>query len=255
MPPQTIALMYHALGDTPGAGVDPHYTISSARFLDQVKLCQRVGQGVVHTRAWLAGAPGVIFTFDDGNESDFTVAFPILAAAHASADFFVTPRQVGTPGYASWAQLREMSENGMSIQSHGLDHSHFLTQLTPAALREELRRARLEIEEKVGAPVTLLAPPGGRNPPRLVETALACGYTHVLNSRPGRVVAGAGATLGRLAVTAGLDSGFLESALRGGPALRSAQVRYWLLALAKRALGDEAYVSLRGRLMGWRRPA
>ena len=246
----TVALMYHAIGDGAAANADPHYTVARERFARQVGVCTRVGGAVVSARDWLAGRAGVIVTFDDGDETNHRVAFPLLVTAGATADFFVNPAQVGTPGYATWAELREMSDGGMSIQSHGLDHRVFLTELSPARLREDLRRARLEIEEHVGRPVTLLAPAGGREPADLADVALEVGYTRVLNSKPGRVRPDDGPTLGRLAVTSRLDDTTLESWLRGGRALRRAQVRYAVLDLAKRVLGDAAYQTVRSRLLG-----
>jgi peptidoglycan/xylan/chitin deacetylase (PgdA/CDA1 family) len=247
---KTVALMYHAVGDAPGAAADPHYTVSRPRFAAQLALAARAGGVVVSARDWLAGRAGVIFTFDDGDRSNHDVAFPLLAAAGATADFFVTPAQVGTPGFATWAELRAMSDGGMSIQSHGLDHGVFLTQLPPPRLREDLRRARLEIEERVGRPVTLLAPAGGREPPALADVAREVGYTHVLNSRPGPVRRDGSATLCRLAVTSRLDDATLAAWLRGGRALWRARARFALLGAAKRALGDEAYRALRRRLLG-----
>src|SRR5262245_53593175 len=126
----TVALMYHTVGACDGEHVDPHYNVSEVEFADHIEVCKQLGGGVIDTGAWLAGEPGIIFTFDDGNASDHHVAFPLLQAAGGSADFFVTPRQVGTPGYATWSELREMADHGMSIQSHGLDHSYFLTTLS-----------------------------------------------------------------------------------------------------------------------------
>jgi peptidoglycan/xylan/chitin deacetylase (PgdA/CDA1 family) len=247
---RTIALMYHAIGEGAAANADPHYTVARERFARQLGVSERVGGAVVSARDWLAGRPGVIFTFDDGDETNHRVAWPLLATAGATADFFVNPAQVGTPGYATWAELREMSDAGMSIQSHGLDHRVFLTELPPLRLREDLRRARLEIEEHVGRPVTLLAPAGGREPANLPDIALEVGYTRVMNSKPGRIRAEDGPTLGRLAVTAHLDDATLESWLRGGRAMLAAQARYAVLGLAKRALGDDAYQRVRNRLLG-----
>jgi peptidoglycan/xylan/chitin deacetylase (PgdA/CDA1 family) len=246
----TIALMYHAIGDGAAANADPHYTVTREHFARQLGHCARLGGAVVSARDWLAGAPGVILTFDDGDETNYRVAYPLLRAARATADFFVNPAQVGTPGYATWAQLREMAEGGMSIQSHGLDHAVFLTALAPARLREDLKRARLEIEEHVGRPVTLLAPAGGREPPELADVALEVGYTRVLNSRPGRVRPDDGPTLGRMAVTSKLDDATLDSWLRFGPKLYEARLRYEVLGFAKRALGDDVYRKLRQRLLG-----
>jgi peptidoglycan/xylan/chitin deacetylase (PgdA/CDA1 family) len=142
-----------------------------------------------------------------------------------------------------------MADGGMSIQSHGYDHRHYLTDLTQRKLRDELTRARQEIEHHVGKSVTLLAPPGGRCPPDLTRVALECGYTHVLNSRPGRISYGHGRTIERMAVTAQLDNFTLESWLRGGAALLRAQVRYSVLDLAKRALGNQTYQLFRQRLL------
>ncbi|HVZ74057.1 MAG TPA: polysaccharide deacetylase family protein [Polyangia bacterium] len=245
----TIALMYHALGETDGVYDDPHYTVAMPRFLAQLALCRQKGGAVVSARDWLAGKPGVIFTFDDGHASNHRRGLPALAEAGATADFFVNPAQVGTAGFATWAELREMSDAGMSIQSHGLDHREFLTELSPARLREDLKRARLEIEEHVGKPVTLLAPAGGREPPRLEDVAREVGYTHVMNSRPAPVTRADGPTLGRLAVTSQLDDATLSSWLDRGWQLRRAQLRFAALDLAKRALGDDLYRAVRKRLL------
>ena len=248
----TIALMYHALWVVADdrAGADPHYAVPLPRFAEQLALCQRIGGAAVSARDWLSGEAGVILTFDDGHLSSHRLAFPTLRAAGAGADFFVNPAQVGTRGFASWAELREMAEAGMSIQSHGLDHRHYLTTLSPSCLRDDLRRARLEIEEKIGQPVTLLAPPGGRAPPNLEQIAREVGYTDVFGSNPGTIGRDGRHSRGRFAVTAGLDPPAFESLLRGGRARLRAQVRHAVLALAKRTLGDNLYERTRARFTG-----
>jgi peptidoglycan/xylan/chitin deacetylase (PgdA/CDA1 family) len=249
-PRTTIALMYHSLGAARGPGVDPHYSVELPRFNAQVALCKQLSGDPVTAHDWLGGRRGVIFTFDDGHESNYQLAFPALVAAGGRADFFVNPAQVGTPGYATWAQLREMADAGMSIQSHGQDHSYFLTDLSPYHLREDLRRSRLEIEQHVGHPVTVLAPPGGRSPAMLEYIAVECGYTHVMDSKPGHIVSDRERTLSRLAATSQLTLQELESwLLRRGTAIFRLKVRYSVLDLAKRAFGDQAYQNLRKRLL------
>src|SRR5437016_22097 len=106
----TTALMYHGLGAPPGPAVDPHYSVDVARFAEQLALCRATLGAAVSARAWLDGQRGAILTFDDGDESNYRLAFPALAQAGGSADFFVNPAQVGGPGYATWAQLREMAD-------------------------------------------------------------------------------------------------------------------------------------------------
>jgi len=248
----TIALMYHALWAVAEdrAGADAQYAVALPRFAEQLALCQRIGGAAISARDWLTGRPGVILTFDDGHVSNHRLGLPALRAAGASADFFVNPAQVGTRGFATWPELREMADAGMSIQSHGLDHRSYLTSLPPSRLREDLRRARLEIEEKIGRPVTLLAPPGGRAPPNLERIAREVGYTDVFGSKPAAISRGRHHTHGRFAVTAGLAQGAFESLLRGGRARIRAQLRFAVLALAKQALGDDRYERTRARFTG-----
>ncbi len=248
-----IALMYHALsaGDAPD-GQDPHYTLAAASFEAQLKrIAERAG-GAGSARDWLAGAHRhpVLLTFDDGHVSNHRLALPLLTAQRMTADFFVNPAKVGQAGFASWQELRDMSAHGMSIQSHGYDHV-YLTALAPAMLRETLRAARQQIEDRIGQPATLLAPPGGRMPRGLSRVARECGYTHVLSSRPGRIGrAAAGRILPRMAVTSNLGAEAMDAWMdpQGGSLLRE-QLRYGGLALVKQLLGDDRYERLRGRAL------
>ncbi len=118
----------------------------------------------------------------------------------------------------------------MSIQSHSFSH-RYLTALSPAELREELSRSKAEIEQHVGRPVTLLAPPGGRMPRGLGALARELGYRWVLSSQPGAIRRGAsGAILPRMAVTAHLDEATLSAWLDGdGRAMLRARMRYAVL--------------------------
>lgn len=255
-PRPAVALMYHALSRGHALpGQDPHYTLEEAVFRGQLQQIQRAGGGG-SVRDWLRDGERrpVLVTFDDGHASNHGLAFPALAEHGMHADFFVNPANVGTPGFATWAQLREMSDAGMSIQSHGYDHSYF-TDLAAPVLRERLHAARMRIEDAVGAAVTLLAPPGGRMPPGLVEIARQCGYRHVVSSRPGRMAASRHASiLPRLAVTAPLDPRRFNAWVDGRtiPILRE-QLRYGSLSLAKQLLGDSRYERARMLALAGRR--
>jgi len=246
-----LVLMYHAVAGpgSPALGQDPHYSVSAERFEAHLALLARRG-GACSARDRLDGRAqaATVLTFDDGHLSNYTLAFPLLVRHGAGADFFVNPGRVGQPGFADWTQLAEMAAAGLSIQSHGWNHRYF-TELAPAQLRADLVRSRETIEDRLGRPVTLLAPPGGRMPPGLVEVARECGYSHVLASHPGRVRGAWPRLLPRMAVTAALDEATLEGWLDGRGVAR-ARLRYATLALAKRAFGDRGYERLRARLLG-----
>ena len=252
---EVVILMYHAIdGDPPApAGADPHYTVAAGEFAAQLDALAAAGVAVGCARDGIRGGSGrgVWLTFDDGDCSNHRVAFPMLAARGLRADFFVNPARVGLPGYATWGELREMTAAGMSIQSHGWDHVYF-TSLAEPALREDLERSRKTIEDRVGEPVELLAPPGGRCPPRLDRIAADCGYRAVLGSAPGTLrAARREGVLPRVAVRAAHDARQVRDwALRGSAAMRGLVLRHCAYGAAKRLLGDRRYERLRSALLG-----
>lgn len=259
-PRASIALMYHALSD--GAhppGQDPQYTLARRDFAWQMdRILESGSAGSARELLEEGRSHAVILTFDDGHSSNYRIAFPELADRGITADFFVNPAAVGTQGFAGWNELREMSDAGMSIQSHGYDHV-YLTSLAPGRLRETLRAAREEISQRIGRPATLLAPPGGRMPRGLAGVAADCGYTHVLSSRPGMIAADRllDRPLPRMAMTAAIDGKAFQRWIgRDRAAIGRERLRYSALALAKRLLGDHGYERARARALdALRRPA
>jgi peptidoglycan/xylan/chitin deacetylase (PgdA/CDA1 family) len=65
-------------------------------------------------------AKGVVtFNFDDNFTTAYTVAYPILDTAGFPATTYVIPDLVGTTGYTTLAQLKELQADGWQIGSHG----------------------------------------------------------------------------------------------------------------------------------------
>ena len=253
-----LVLMFHGLegarSRATGYAADPHYIFPAARFRSLLDRLLNEGFSVGSARDLLSvkqTSPAVCLSFDDGDSSNFEEAFPLLQARGVSADFFVNPGRVGTQGFMDWSQARQMAEAGQSIQSHGQTHTYF-THLAPAALAEELRVSKAQIEQQIATPVSLLAPPGGRAPKGLVPLARGLGYRAVLGSAPG-VVLGASHThpLPRVAITQQHTEDTILAWARGGnAALRGLRLRYTVLAGAKRLLGDPGYERLRASVLG-----
>lgn len=72
--------------------------------------------------------PCVCITFDDGRDSQYTVAKPVLDAAGLPATFYVNSYNIGgSGGYMTLAQLQEMYADGHAIASHSWKHTSFST--------------------------------------------------------------------------------------------------------------------------------
>lgn len=253
-----LVLMFHGI-DGPrsrGAGyaADPHYTVEASRFREMLDALGETGRAVGSARDLIDvddHRGQVWLTFDDGDASNALEALPALAAKGMKADFFVNPARVGRRGFLDWAALRDLSDAGMSIQSHGHTHTYF-TALDRDALIEELRVSKARLEEGLGRPVTLLAPPGGRVPAGLVPLARSLGYRAVLDSTPGLVRRRDGReALPRVAVTGHHDATTVRRwAEHPVAALRPLRLRHAVLGAAKAFLGDARYERWRHRALG-----
>jgi peptidoglycan/xylan/chitin deacetylase (PgdA/CDA1 family) len=177
------------------------------------------------------------------------VATPALIEHGMTADFFVNPTTVGEPGFISWAGLRDMAEQGMSIQSHGYSHCYF-DELPAADIREQLARSKSEIEDHVGVEVTLFAPPGGRLNLQVTAIARELGYAGICSSRPG-TWSGNDFHVPRMAILSSTSSARFVKWVTGAPLemLRSTG-RYEITRTLKKTLGNTVYDRVRGYLVG-----
>ena len=129
-------LMYHHVAQE-GEGSD---IISAARLEEHIKALLEAGYTAVtfdELRAWVeegAALPDrpVVITFDDGYESNYTLAYPILKQYGMKATIFVVGVSVGKDTYKdtgspmlphfSMEQAQEMEQSGLiTIGSHGYD--------------------------------------------------------------------------------------------------------------------------------------
>ncbi len=127
-------LMYHHVSELP-PDADVYrrdLTVSPEAFEAQLQYLERAGyHPVTLTDVYLNLTQGyplpekpVVLTFDDGYRDAYEVVFPKLLDHGFPATFFVlaTPAHYESEEYLTWAQAREMSDAGMSIQAHGRDH-------------------------------------------------------------------------------------------------------------------------------------
>ena len=130
------------------------------------------------------GGPRVVFTFDDGCETDLLFAAPILKEAGFGATFYVTVAHLGRRGYLSGPQLRELSDAGFEVGSHSMTHS-YLHDLPDGRVRSEVAESKERLEQLTGRAVRHFSCPGGRWDARVSAAVREAGYESLVTSRPG----------------------------------------------------------------------
>ena len=134
-----------------------------------------------------------VLTFDDGFQTTYTRAFPLLQRYGMSATVFVTTGEAalgpstarfpvfeGRPMLSPF-EMREMQRSGIEFGAHTVTHPD-LTRLPVARIRTEMAASKERLEDVLGTPVTSFAYPFGRSDARSRDAAreyfeCACGDT------------------------------------------------------------------------------
>jgi peptidoglycan/xylan/chitin deacetylase (PgdA/CDA1 family) len=192
--PKIPILMYHQVSELTKTtkkirSTNPAYSLSVKQFSEQMRyLHENDYQTLSLSKLLDQTAPyhqkAVVLTFDDGWADNYTNAFPILKKFRLTATIFVITDFVGKPEYADWAQLREMSKDGISIQSHTVTHSP-LPLLHTNEIMYELGTSKKSIEDHLGSVVEFLSVPHGMINQEVANASRAAGYKGICTSEPG----------------------------------------------------------------------
>ncbi len=181
-----LVLMYHRVDvSSPADPTSQALTVSPAQFDAEMGVLARDGWEAIsmdqYTLRLKLHQPTdrvILVTFDDGYSDQYRYAVPILVRYGYSATFFVNTGTIGRHNHLNWEQLRNMQDQGMSIEAHGVDHVD-LAALPPARQALEIDRCVASLRQHLGAPVIAFAYPSG-----------------AFDAATMRIVAGSGMTFG-----------------------------------------------------------
>jgi len=120
-------------------------------------------------------------TFDDGYESVYQEAFPVLQRYHMSATVFLAVGKEGSTedktrlpslegrSMLNWQEIREMHRFGIEFGAHTCTHPN-LTRLSPKQIDSEMGDSKKIIEDGLSFPVRSFAYPYGRYNHDVLET-------------------------------------------------------------------------------------
>lgn len=191
-PPLVPVLMYHVIGDNDGPLKGLY--VSKQDFTTQVRMLKEKGYETIRMNDLFDFLNGkeelpvrpVVMTFDDGYESVYRDAYPILKNAGFVATLFLQTKLLGRPGGLSANAVREMLDYGFDLGAHTINHPD-LTQCNPSQLEREVAGSKRALEEAFGVPVLWFAYPAGRYDETVVRAVARAGYLMGFTTRHGFV--------------------------------------------------------------------
>ena len=145
-----ILAYHHVADDTP-----PSTSISPPEFRGHLEYLRDNGFNVIGLDTLItslqSGRPvpdrAVVITFDDGYISIYEEAFPMLQEFDYPFSLFLSTQPIddGQRIYMSWEQVREMSDAGVLIGNHMIDHPYMLAREQGETEQQHLQRLRQEL--------------------------------------------------------------------------------------------------------------
>ncbi len=260
---RVVALEYHdviedSAADTTGypGGAANSYKLSPTQFDAHLDAIAGVSPSRRIAASELATYPGtrhpVLITFDDGGASAVGEIAPRLERHGWRGHFFIATGRIGTPGFVSEADIRELHERGHVVGSHSVSHPLRFGALEVNEMRREWTESLTRLRQILQTPVDVASVPGGYFTRAVADAAASAGIRTLFTSEPVAtcVILGECLVVGRFTLRADDDprvaKAFAEAAL--GARVREQSI--WTAKKVVKAVGGRAYLRLRERLLG-----
>ncbi len=204
--------------------------------------------------AWRAPSsrPAVLLHFDDGGACALDVA-DRLERAGWRGYFHITTDRIGTAGFVTASDLRELHARGHVIGSHSCSHPPRMSGLPWEAMLREWVLSKATLEELLGAPITVASVPGGFCSRQVILAADRAGIEVLFTSEPtsrfdwirGCLV------LGRYAIRRTTRPDEAAAIATGDPVPCWEQWAAWNAKKMLKRLGGEHWLAMRKHLFDW----
>jgi peptidoglycan/xylan/chitin deacetylase (PgdA/CDA1 family) len=161
-------LLYHRIADPPlpGSAAARYYT-APADFKWQMQSLKDWGYttipisllvDAIRKGASLPARP-VVISFDDGDETVFQNAYPIMQSFGFTGVLYLVWNYIGATGYLTNDQILAMTITGWELGSHSMSHPHLPA--VPDQVFYEATQSRTNLEQAFGVSVNTFAYPFG----------------------------------------------------------------------------------------------
>ncbi|SEA67874.1 Polysaccharide deacetylase [Desulfuromusa kysingii] len=184
---QVNAFIYHRFGETryPSTNISADIFSQQLDFLTQSKIEVITLGDVANHLIQKTALPehAVSLSIDDAYRSFYDVGMPIIRRYGFPVTLFVNTDAVGTSGYLSWSELKELSVEGVEIGNHTASHAYLVDRQQGETfnqwqerIKSDIERAQQQFEKHLGFRPDLFAYPYGEYSSAVVEIIHSLGF-------------------------------------------------------------------------------
>jgi peptidoglycan/xylan/chitin deacetylase (PgdA/CDA1 family) len=187
-------LMYHVIAAPPPGAPFPGLYVEPGEFAAQMQALKSAGWHAITLdeleAAWthgaaLGGGKPIVLSFDNGYQSQYTHALPVLNRLGWVGDENL--QLSGLPpsqGGLGEGEIRGMLAAGWELDTQGYSHADLIT-LDPQELRYQVADARSALQRRYRVPVNWFCYPSGHYNATVIEAVKAAGFTGSTTVVPG----------------------------------------------------------------------
>jgi len=187
-------LMYHVIAPPPAGAPFPGLYVEPAEFAEQMQALKGAGWHAVTLDQveayWRRGAPlgagkPIVVSFDNGYNSQYTQALPVLRRLGWVGDENL--QLSGLPpsqGGLGQGQIRDLLSAGWELDTQGISHADLIT-LDAEQLHYQVSVARQTLQRRYHVPVNWFCYPSGHYDPTVLAAVKAAGFVGSTTVVPG----------------------------------------------------------------------
>lgn len=194
---EIVSFVYHRFGDTRF----PSTNISINDFEKHLQYLKQEGYQVLNLEDAVESfykeekvADKVIaLTIDDGYQSFFSGALPLLRKYEFPATVFINTASVGNPDYMDWDQIKKLPRYGIQIGNHSHSHDHFVNSQDAEIVEnfhEDLKKSHELFSQHLGYIPTVYAYPYGEFRSEMVNILKGYNYQAAVAQNSGVIYQG-----------------------------------------------------------------
>jgi peptidoglycan/xylan/chitin deacetylase (PgdA/CDA1 family) len=194
-PPQSVPiLMYHVIAPPPAGAAFPGLYVPPEEFAAQMQALKAAGWHAVTMDElqanWTKGASlgsgrPIVLTFDNGYNSQYTQALPVLRRlGWVGVENIQLSGLPPSQGGLGEGQVRGLLAAGWELDTQGFSHADLIT-LDPEALHYQVAVARTTLQQRYHVPVNWFCYPSGHYDATVIAAVRAAGYAGATTVVPG----------------------------------------------------------------------